>query len=158
MKVYETGHRVAYVPSAVAREDVAPSIEAEFHRRARIASGCFQAIAMTWRALNPLLGFPALAYWSHKVLRWVAPFLYLAALAANVALVAGGSKFFAALLVMQALFFGLAAAGWLLRRAPRSPVLFRLPFYFVTLNAAFIAGFIRWLCGIRSAVWQPAGR
>jgi hypothetical protein len=36
--------------------------------------------------------------------------------------------------------------------------LFRLPFYFVTLNAAFIAGFIRWLCGIRSAVWQPAGR
>src|SRR5947208_3771317 len=86
MKILEAGHHVCYEPKARATECTAPTMRDEMKRKSRIGAGGFQAIGMTAAMLNPLRGMPALGYWSHKILRWFAPFLMIGALLSNLAL------------------------------------------------------------------------
>lgn len=81
MKVREAGKRLVYVSEAVAREDMPKDVQAEWHRRIRIGAGGYQAISLCKACLAPRYGFFALAFWSHKVLRWFTPHLMILALA-----------------------------------------------------------------------------
>src|SRR5687767_11138310 len=72
-----TGRRIVYDADAVAREETAPTVAAEFRRRSRIGAGGFQAIVMLWRLLHPRHGWVALTFLSHKILRWLCPFFLI---------------------------------------------------------------------------------
>src|SRR5215469_6859674 len=67
------GLRIVHDPEAVAKEFSAESVANEFTRRVRLAVGSFRALSslMTLR-LDPL---SAWALFSHKLLRWIVPFL-----------------------------------------------------------------------------------
>src|SRR5262249_28875794 len=86
LRLLDQGYRVLYEPEALAAEESGEDCGREFGRRARIAAGNFQSLGLVPGLLSPLRGFPAFAFWSHKVLRWCAPALMLVALAANAAL------------------------------------------------------------------------
>jgi cellulose synthase/poly-beta-1,6-N-acetylglucosamine synthase-like glycosyltransferase len=75
MKLIEKGYRVVYEKWALAYEEAAASTEQEFIRRVRIGAGGFQSISLIGGLLNPLKGFIAWEFWSHKVIRWFGPFL-----------------------------------------------------------------------------------
>ena len=66
--------RIIYDAQAVAHEESAPDIRSEFKRRTRIGAGGWQSIGMLWKLLLPRHGWVALAFFSHKVLRWLCPF------------------------------------------------------------------------------------
>src|SRR2546426_5165114 len=69
------GYRVLYDPEAVATEFAASSVKGEFTRRVRIAVGSFFALRAFLRVpLGPMTSF---AFLSHKLLRWVLPFLMI---------------------------------------------------------------------------------
>ena len=145
---------IVYDNSAIAREETAPDIAAEFRRRARIGAGGFQAIGLLWRLSDPRRGWVAPAFVSHKVLRWCGPFFMLGA-ALGSALLSRHVLYQEALL-LQAMLYGTSLAGALLPlRWPR-PV--RVAQMFAGMNAALLVGFWRWCSGAQGATWQPTAR
>jgi hypothetical protein len=81
------GHRAVYRPTARATEKMVPSIEGEFARKRRMMSHAWP-IVLRGGLLDPR-GYPpryAAMIFSHRVLRYAAPFLHLAALGTRPAL------------------------------------------------------------------------
>jgi len=154
MRVREQGVRVVYDREAVATEELPQSVGHEMTRRIRIGAGDFQALFLCWRSLLPWRGFYSLAFWSHKVLRWLSPFFMVAALISNIALLP--RPFFTVLLALQLAFYALAIVGGL--RRGRKIVLFSAPHYFVTINLALLLGFFRFITGTQQAAWKRTAR
>ncbi len=147
------GWRAAYAPGARAVEKMVPSIEGEFARKRRMMSHTWP-IVVRGGMLSPR-GYPplyALMIASHRVLRYVSPFLHVAALGLNVALVAAGAG--AAYWVTLALQAGLLAAALAARAVPARPLL--VARYYVLTTASLAAGLWDWLRHGTPAGWEPA--
>src|SRR5438132_253844 len=71
------GGEVFFVPAARAYETSPAQVRHELRRRVRIGAGDLQALLWTWRLLLPDKGLVAFSYFSHKVLRWLGPWLML---------------------------------------------------------------------------------
>jgi len=151
-----SGCRIVYDPRAVAHEETAPSLKAEFRRRVRIGAGGFQSIGMLWPLLLPTNGWVALTFFSHKVLRWACPFLLVGMVLTNVALV--GTALYTATLAAQVGFYLLAALGNWVPAWPRALRYLRLPTMFVSMNAALFLGFFRWFFGQQGGTWKRTER
>jgi cellulose synthase/poly-beta-1,6-N-acetylglucosamine synthase-like glycosyltransferase len=154
------GYQVLLNPAARATEDVGDHAAEEFRRKARISVGNFQNLHEFKALLWPPWRGAALAFWSHKVLRWLAPHLLLLSLLANIGLVARGAGWFWQLALAGQL--GLPLLGLLggaLRRAGGPPVAgLRFVGHFYYMNLALLVGWWRYVRGQRSAVWQPTAR
>ena len=150
------GYRVVYDPEAIALEDIVPSVEGQFQRRARIGAGAYQTLFQNPGYLNPLKGAPAFAFFSHRLLRLLAPFLLLAALAANFML--AWRPFYGAILACQLLFYSMAAIGCRLRFAGKAAGPFALPLQFCLMNTAYIVGLARYLTGKQALTWKVTPR
>jgi len=154
MRVREQGLRVIYDTEAVAVEELPRSVGHEMTRRIRIGAGDFQALVLCWRSLLPWRGFHSIAFWSHKVLRWIAPFLMIIALISNLVLLP--HPVFAVLLALQLAFYLLAIIGAVMQG--RKIVLFSAPHYFVVINLALLFGFFRFITGTQQAAWKRTAR
>jgi cellulose synthase/poly-beta-1,6-N-acetylglucosamine synthase-like glycosyltransferase len=153
VRVYEQGCRGVYEPGAVAHEEAAPHVEAEFRRKIRIGTGDYRALRECRRLLLPWSGWVAFCFWSHKVLRWLAPFLLLAALVSNALLVA--EPLYRILFALQIGFYLAAGGGWLLSRQRHAlAAILRVPYYFVGGNLALLIGCWKCLTGRQRATWS----
>jgi cellulose synthase/poly-beta-1,6-N-acetylglucosamine synthase-like glycosyltransferase len=151
-----SGCRIVYDQQAVAREETAPDIQAEFRRRARIGAGGFQAISRLWPLLHPRFGWTAFAFLSHKVLRWASPFFLVGMLLSNLLLAA--EPVYRYLLSAQLAFYALALVGGRVALQGWAGRLLRLPALFTAVNAALLRGFVRWLRRPQSGVWVRTPR
>ncbi len=105
--------------------------------------------------LNPFrYGLFAYQFFCHKLLRWLVPFFLLSALVANVCL-AFDSFFFQLLLLGQLLFYGVGILGW---KTQKLRGLFRVPMFFLIVNAAIFIAWIKYLKGDRIVLWTPSQR
>ncbi len=152
-----SGCRIAYAPEAVAHEETAPNIGGEFRRRARIGVGGFQALWILRSLLSPTCGWTAFTFWSHKVLRWICPFLLIIALACAAAL-AGDHATYRAVLAAQLGFYALCALGAMVPPGNRSLRALRIFPMFACMNAALLVGFLRWLRGSHNGIWRRTAR
>ena len=156
MEIRFEGLRVVYDPEALATEEAAPSFDAEFRRKVRIGAGAYQTLLGNPRFLNPLRGLPAFAYFSHKVVRWLAPLCLAAAFISNAALL--GHTMYAAIFAGQCVFYLMAAAGQLQERRGRRAGTFAAPLYFSAMNLALLLGAVRFISGRQSNVWTVTPR
>lgn len=157
LRILEKGYKVAYEEEAVAHEETTEDYGKEFGRRARIAAGNFQSLRMVPGLLLPTAGFPAFAFWSHKLLRWCAPALMGLALIANLFLL--DSVFYRFTLLGQGLFYALAYMGkvGVLKRGAVKRVA-SVAYYFTTMNLAIVVGFWRFLRNSQRAAWDRTAR
>ncbi|HEX3803812.1 MAG TPA: glycosyltransferase [Solirubrobacteraceae bacterium] len=143
------GWRAVYVTDARASEKMAPSIEGEFTRKRRMARRTWPTVfssgLMSPRGYSPLY---ALMIFSHRLLRYLAPFLHVLALATSIALIGHGWIY----IVAAALQLALLAAAALAPLAPARVLL--VARYYVVTNWALAAGLWDWLRGERSPVWE----
>jgi cellulose synthase/poly-beta-1,6-N-acetylglucosamine synthase-like glycosyltransferase len=156
-----TGCRIVYDTKAVASEETAPTIRAEFRRRVRIGAGGYQSIVMLRPLLSPAHGWVALTFFCHKIVRWVCPFFLLAALVLNVLLFLDPAADHARagwVLAGQVGFYALAVAGNWLPARPRWLRFLRLPTMFTSMNVALFFGFFRWLFGPKTGTWRRTDR
>jgi len=102
------------------------------------------------------MGWVAFSYWSHKVFRWIAP-LALCTAEASAILLASDPRY-AAVASAGALFLGLGFAGYRLDLRGVHTAPFHLPYYFLSMNLALFLGFVRFLRGNPSTVWEPTPR
>jgi cellulose synthase/poly-beta-1,6-N-acetylglucosamine synthase-like glycosyltransferase len=146
--------RCVYDKDALAHEETARDLTAEFHRRARIGAGGYQAIGRLVGLLDPRQGWYAAAFLGHKVLRWLCPFFLIGALGASVLLAA--HPLYKAVLLAQVLGYATVAIPIGVRR--RLPLPIRLAAMFTGMNAALLVGFLRWLFGQQSSQWRRTER
>lgn len=140
-------------PDAVAHEEAAPHVEAEFRRKVRIGTGDFRAFYECRRLLLPWMGWVSFAFWSHKVLRWFAPFLLLAVLISNAFLL--DAPLYRVLFGLQAGFYALGGLGWLVsRQSHLGAKICRVPYYFLGSNLALLVGFCKCATGRQKAAWS----
>ena len=159
MRIAQKGYRVQYEPGAFAVESSSASVHEELKRKIRIAAGSWQAIVRLAALLNIFrYGTLSFQYISHRVLRWtIAPAFLPIILITNLYL-AGQSKLYAGILLGQLLFYAAALAGYLLeQRKLRLKILF-VPYYFCVMNYAQYAGFLRYVRGRQSVLWERVQR
>lgn len=151
------GYRVVYDPEAIAVEEIAPTWPAQFARRVRIGAGNYQTLFAHPEYLNPRKGFVAFSFFSHRVLRWLAPFLLTIGFVCS--LLISARPTFAVLASAQGTFYLTALIGWWLKsRARRLPWWCSIPFHFCAMNLALFLGLLRFLRGKQSLAWQPTPR
>lgn len=157
MRVAVRNFRVIYEPKAIATETASANIKEELKRKIRIGAGGWQSITRLFFEVNPFKNFRLFfIYYSHRVLRWtLAPFALFLLIPLNLLIINKAPIYtisFAALF----LFFLLALAGRLLEK--KKIKIFFIPFYFVMMNYAIIAGFWRFVKKSQSANWERAKR
>jgi len=155
LKIAEKGYRQVYSPEARGTEETARDVHAELVRRKRIAAGNFQSILLLWRLLNPLRGYIAFTFVSHKIMRWLVPLFMIVMLVANIPLIIRPT--YAALFALQVLFYGSALIGWRARR-PRLRRICAMPYYFVSMNLGMAQGFFNFVRGKQKVTWEKIRR
>jgi glycosyltransferase involved in cell wall biosynthesis len=151
-----SGCEIVYDESVLANEETAADMAAEFVRRRRIGAGGFQSLALLWRLLSPMHGWIAFTFLSHKVLRWLCPFLLIGALTLNLLLAAQWPYGYT--LALQALLYLAAAGGAIAPGSGRVVWMLRLSTLFASMNLALLAGFRVWLAGVSSGRWERTER
>ena len=154
MCVYENGHAVVFAQDAIAEEKLVTSDAEEFCRHVRDAAGHFRAMAHLWRLLNPLCGKRFFFYFSHRVLRWLVPFLLLILLICN-AFLAFQDITYAVILVIHFAVYGILAAVHI--TGIRWQPLYIL-YYFMLLNTAILLGFFKNAFGMQKVLWESTRR
>jgi cellulose synthase/poly-beta-1,6-N-acetylglucosamine synthase-like glycosyltransferase len=155
LTVREQGYRVVYQPEARLYEDALAAAGDEFRMRVRVSLRAWHALKDKAALLNPFrYGVFAWQLFSHKVLRYLAPFFQAGALLTNLVLAAGDSAIWRWLLALQVVWYLLALLGHALRRR-RLPRLLALVYYLCVVNAASAVAFVHFLRGRRQVTWQP---
>src|SRR5215203_1254838 len=129
------GWRAVYEPAAVAEEKMAPTVEGEFRRKRRMMWGLWD-VMLKWGMLDPRGYGPGYAFeiYSHRLLRYLTPWLHLIALVANALLLGYGVLY----VITFALQLTLLAGALLGRFVPALP--FRIAYYYVTVTASIAVG------------------
>ena len=139
------------VPEAQASEKMVPTIEGEFARKRRMMSHTWPIVVrggmLSPRGYGPLYAFMIL---SHRILRYLTPFLHAIALIANIA-VLGKSWVYVVTLALQLAVLAAAAGAGLV---PARPML--IARYYVLTTASLAAGLWDWLVHGTAAGWEPA--
>lgn len=157
MNVKKQGFDVLYNDQAIAKEEVAPSLEDEVGRRIRIGVGNYKAFFANLWALSPSQGLLSWCFWSHKVLRWFAPHLLLLALISNAMLLDIG--FFRLTFIAQVLFYAIAWHGQKkIHKGQKVRGIVAIVSFFVSMNVALGQGFVRFCKGHKSGGWKRTAR
>ncbi len=150
-KLVKSGWLALYAPGARASEKMVPTIEGEFARKRRMMSHGWPIVVLggmlSPRGYDPLY---ALMVFSHRILRYLSPFLHLIAFTASVALLDRGPLYAAAVLVQATLLLSALAAPVL----PVRPLL--IARYYVLTTASLVAGLWDWMRHGTPVGWEPA--
>ena len=145
------GWRAVYASEAHASEPMVPSLEGEFARKRRMMGHTWPIVLhggmLSPRGYDPMY---ALMIVSHRILRYVSPFLHVAMLGTNVALLSSGWVYIAAFALQLAVLAGALLAGAL----PARPLL--IARYYVLTTVSLAAGLWDWLARGTQAGWEPA--
>ena len=128
----------------------------EFLRKARTLTGNYQLCRLMPQLLVPTHRL-VIQFYSHKLMRLIAPLLMVASVVSNAAICIGQGEsgwpiVYNAFLIAQIAFYLLVAAGWMLSGHNRLVRLAKAAYAFTLMNAAALLGLIYFITGKRD-VW-----
>jgi len=144
IQLIKNDHKIYYSDTAIGYEDVSTSLKEEFKRKKRISIGNYQNLKR-FRGLLVKKPYPfGYIFLFHKILRWTAPQAMLIGALALVFTPYALLTFMgvAVLVLLELLFY--RGAGPLM--------------YFCAMNLAMLQGYLTYLQGVSSSVWQPTKR
>jgi len=150
MNIIEQGKQIVFDEEAICYEDVSISSAVEFARKVRISMGNFQNLARYKKLLLPFWRGSSYALWSHKVLRWLTPFLLILCFLTSIGLGFYNSIYF--------IFAGLQLIGILTPLIKINLGFFKIISHFYLMNLALLKGFFIFIKGVDSSIWQPTKR
>lgn len=154
--IIRQGYRILYEPTATSTEYASIHIKDDFYVKVRMVAGGYQTMARYASMLFPPRSWFTFAYFSHKVLRYLAPIFLMVTLLASAVLAA--EPIYLALFMLQLVFYAIAVFGyWSVRRGPM-PTMVYVPFYFSVMNLAAFIGFWRFVSGKQGTNWRKAER
>ncbi len=150
-KIVKSGWLALFNPRAISSEKMVPTIEGEFARKRRMMAHTWPIVVrggmLSPRGYDPVY---ALMIFSHRILRYLSPFVHLIALGTSIALIGSSWIYLAAVAIQAAVLLAAATA----RIAPMRPLL--VARYYVLTTASLAAGLWDWLRHGTSAGWEPA--
>ena len=152
------GYRGVSDPSAIGYYlDIAEG-DKEFERKIRTVIRGLTVFFNNLEFLNPIkYGFFSYQYFCHKLLRWMVPFFLLTAFVTNGVLAMDFSGYYY-LFLFHSLFYALGLWGMQAKSFSGNRLLIKIPMYFLTVNAAIVVGWWRYLKGQRMVMWTPSAR
>jgi cellulose synthase/poly-beta-1,6-N-acetylglucosamine synthase-like glycosyltransferase len=148
LRIACAGRRVVYEPDAVSEEVFALSARAQWKRRRRIINRALRALPSIPELRNPFRGgWAVFHFFSHKLMRWFAPFFLVAGWAALFAV--DVTRPFAAVAAVT------AVVGLVMEWRGSGPKLLRLVGAFVIANSAVMAGALSVLFNVKVVRWSP---
>lgn len=157
LEAVRRGYRAVHHPDSLHYYRAARSLAAEFWRKERTILNGLVVFFDSLDMLNPFhYGLYSFQLVSHKLLRWLVPFLLLACLTSNI-LLAFRSTFYLAALLIQTVCY-LAAMLALASPSVSRIGPFRLAGFFLLSNAAVVLAWIELLRGQTREVWTPTRR
>jgi len=157
MHVLKEGYEAVNNLNSIVIEDVSNNLIIEFRRKVRIATGNFQNLFHFFSMLSPRYGARAFCFLSHKVLRWFGP-LWIILLFFSDIMLLHKSIVYTIFLLLFILLGILPFLDFLLRKFNTHIVFLRFLSHFFAMNLALAVGFIRFIKGVHSNVWQPTKR
>jgi cellulose synthase/poly-beta-1,6-N-acetylglucosamine synthase-like glycosyltransferase len=155
MKMREQSLRTVLAADAVCYEETLNRGRQEMSMRVRVAIRSINALVCERQFLNPWrYGLFAWQLWSHKLLRYASPFLWLIALGANVAL-APKHPLYAAILACQIVILLAGTSGFVLQSRLEKLGMLSQPYYFLLTNIASLLAAFRYMKGERMVTWKP---
>ena len=155
MKMREQSLRTVLAANAVCYEETLNHGTQEMSMRVRVAIRSINALICERRFLNPWrYGLFAWQLWSHKLLRYASPFLWLIALGANLALTPK-HPFYVVLLVGQIAIILAGTVGFALQSRLNKLGILSQPYYFLLTNIASFIAALRYVRGERMVTWKP---
>lgn len=156
MKVLEKKHHVVLDIKSLCFENVTSRLSEEFRRKVRIGVGNIQNLK---KFSHLLLRFNALSFcfFSHKVIRWIGPFMLVAMLILNTLLWNEG-LFYRILLGIQLLGILATVIDFKLKKNHLRILILRFIIHFYIMNFALLVGFYKYVIGVKANVWEPTNR
>lgn len=156
LRVLQKGKKFIYERKAKAFEYIAPSLQAEYHRKVRNNSICLSTLMKLRNLLLPKYGLIAYCLWSHKVTRWHTPLLLIILYLSNIFLLS--DLLFQKIFIIQNIILLYSAAGiFLINRLKRFRVLLMPSYFLVTVYAMFI-GWLKFVFNKQTIFWQSTPR
>ncbi len=156
MRVVQQGYDMVYEADAMAREVTSGDIRSEFKRKARIGAANFEVLPLIADLLHPKKGFVAFGLWSHKIIRWLVPFLLFITLISSTFLL--DHPFYYWIFIAQLIFYMVALIGYLAEKSFSLPSFILYPYYLTAVNLALGVGFCRFLFRLQKPTWQRSKR
>jgi len=137
------GYRVIVDDEAISLTQVSADIKHLFKERTLKARGSFQTLFREFTYLIPPREWFSFTFVSHKVIRWIAPFLLLVIFIVPWFLL--DNVLMKMLLILQIAFYLYGAFGYFFRNKVKLPGYTNVITYFTVMNAAMFVGFFRFL-------------
>ncbi|MCA0387419.1 MAG: glycosyltransferase [Bacteroidetes bacterium] len=157
MKVLGKGFKFNYDRGAFALEEPSPSNEDEFKRKKRIQISNLGSLRFLSEFWFPFRSVAAFFLWSHKILRWMTPFL-LIIMFAGVVLNTVFWNFYSFILVAILASWVMALVGLILGRRGIKSSPFLLFYYFYGTITAFLFGTFTYFTMQKTSTWEPTRR
>lgn len=156
MKVLEKGYKVILDLNSKCYENVTSRLTDEYKRKVRIGVGNMQNM----RSFMPLLlkcNAISFCYFSHKIIRWLGPFLLMVIFILSLFLWNAGLVY-KILLIIQLLSMLISVAIFYQRKFGLQIIFLRFVAHFYIMNLALFVGFLKYIIGVKANVWEPTNR
>lgn len=155
----EQGYRSVSADDAICYVARTATLRQEYRRKVRTIARGMETLAYKRHLLNPLrYGAFAWMLFSHKVCRWLVPWMGLLGLVGLGLVAASGELWAQVLLGAAALGVLIAATGWSWPAQRRLPAWVALPSFLVLGNLAAVHASLKALRGELNPVWDPTRR
>jgi cellulose synthase/poly-beta-1,6-N-acetylglucosamine synthase-like glycosyltransferase len=157
LDVLSLGHKVVFQPEAVARDERIANARAEMRARIRMTLRSFTGTLSRKHLLNPLR-YPCFAWaiFSHKVLRWLAPYFLVLGFVSNLLLL-GRAGVYPYTLAVQVIFYVSGAIGYILDKCGFRVRFFSTVYAFCLMNLGVAIGVAQAIFGRRIFAYRSEG-
>jgi cellulose synthase/poly-beta-1,6-N-acetylglucosamine synthase-like glycosyltransferase len=156
MTVLAKGKKAINNIKAIVYEDVSNNIKEEFRRKVRISAGNFQNLIKFFGLLFSNIKSLSYYFISHKVIRWIGPFIMILILILNIFLFE--IDFYKYILYLFLITGLIPLLDLIFSTLKINISFFRFFTHFYVMNLALLIGFYKFMFGIKSGIWQPTGR
>ena len=158
MSVLTSGNKAILVKEAICKEDLPGQIQDEFKRKSRISAGNYQNMNYYASLLFQPFSSVGFCYLSHKVIRWLTPFLMISMMI-SLLLLSINNRFIAQLsLIMVGSITFLFILDIILEKAGIHFLILRFIRYFLHMNLALLNGFFIYIKGVKTNAWTSTKR
>lgn len=156
MKIFDKGYDVVFSEKAIGKEYIAKNFHAEFKRHIRDGAGHYREMAHFISLLSVFRGKRFFSYFSHRVIRWLVPFLLILIFLLNIVLLP--LNYFMQILIAQITFYFIILFAFIMKSFQINIGILNLPLFFISTNVALLIGFIKNILGKQSVQWESTER
>ena len=145
-KILQKGYYCTFISSAIGAEQTSKETIGEYRRKVRIGRANFNYLLSYLPLLNPFRPLRCYLFFSHKILRWFSPHIFILLFLVNIPL----AWYFSLYRISLGILFGFLLVGFF-KIIPGA-------YYFLSMNMAMLKGFFLSFGKEKSGGWTREAR